>query len=168
MILFISWIQWHNDDIEWIGSIFFPCCTNVTHLVPLLSSFLPLLFHWFLHAELMAIPLVCCYHYFNNIPLVPSCYTIMVFYWFLCCYHSFHCIGTFHVIITSITILLVPSCCMNTNGIPLVPLHCHWSNWFSFAVNIDSCCINGIFLWWVLFSYHSFYAHSILYHWIDC
>jgi len=40
-------------------------------------------------------------------------------------------------------------CCTNTNtnGIQLVPLHYQRFNWNSFAIVIDSCCINVFFNW---------------------
>ena len=116
---------------------------------------------------------LCSYYSFHAAPMLLHC--------FLCCYHSFHWysngsfmlhqwyyIGSFAVIIYhSFHCYSIGSFMLHQyQWIPLIPLHYHWFNWYSFAVIIDSCCINGIFHW-VLCIYHSFHAHSMLCHWIQ-
>ena len=112
-------------------------------LAPLLLSFLPLVFHWFLHAALMVHHwILCCYHSLHW----HSSSSFMLHQWYSIgsstCYHSFPCysIGSFML--------------HHINDISLVPLHYHPLHCFI----IDSCCIHSIFHWVLVVNIH----HSML------
>ena len=96
--------------------------------------------------------LFCCDHWFHDVlmvhPFVPlfqlsflSCSTIMLLFWCICCYHSFHwySIGYFAVVNPPI-------------DIPLVP----WIN-VPLLSSLIPCCIKGI-INWLFCCYHSFHA----------
>ena len=94
-------------------------CINDIPLDPMLLSFLPFLLNWFLHAASMIFHWFCyCYHFFHCCSIGP----FML--------HQWYCIGSFTVIIPTIAIPLIPSCCTNTNGIAFVPFSSH-------AMNLD-------------------------------
>ena len=88
------------------------CCTYGNPLEPFLLSFLPFVFHWFLHAALMVLldPLLLSF-----LPLILFMLH-QSYYWIFCC-HSFHWYS-------------MPSCCtlvlLDSLLLSFLPLIFHW------------------------------------------
>ena len=85
------WILCCYHSFHWysFAVIIDSCCTNGIPLDHLMLSFLPLIFHWFLHAASMVFHwILYCYH-LSFLPLVfhwflHAAAIPMVFHWFLC------------------------------------------------------------------------------------